>query len=139
MSGIERIDSGRQDNGTYRREVKRTWWTEISFYRWYMLREATAIFTFLYSVNLIFGLRALVSGKEQFLSWVASQSNPVMILFAIVSFLMVGYHCYTWFDATPKVMPLQIKDKKVPAKYIVFGHWGAAISLAIAILVLAGI
>ncbi len=139
MSGIEKIDSGQQKNDTYRREIKRTWWTEIPFYRWYMLREATAIFTFLYTVNLIAGLRALATDKAHFLSWVETQSNPIMILFAIISFFMVGYHCFTWFDATPKVMPLQIKDKKVPAKYIVLAHWGSAIFLALVILILAGI
>ncbi len=85
------------------------------------------------------GLRALATDKAHFLAWVATQSHPLMILFAIASFLMVGYHCYTWFDATPKVMPLQIKDKKVPAKFIVLGHWGAAVFLALVILVLAAI
>ncbi len=139
MSSVEKVNSGKQNDGTYRREIKRTWWMEIPFYRWYMLREATAIFTLLYSINLILGLRALATDKAHFLSWIETQSNPLMIIFAIISFLMVGYHCYTWFDATPKVMPLQIGAKKVPAKIIILGHWGAAIFLAVVILVLAGI
>lgn len=139
MSSIEKVNSGKQQSGTYRREMKRTWWAETPFYRLYMLREATAIFTLLYSINLIFGLAALAKGKPSFLSWVDTQSNPLMIIFALISFLMVGYHCYTWFDATPKVMPLQIGAKKVPAKQIVLGHWAAAIVLAIVVLVLAGI
>ncbi|PIE46296.1 MAG: fumarate reductase subunit C [Gammaproteobacteria bacterium] len=139
MSSIEKVNSGKQRSGTYRRDMKRTWWTEIPFYRWYMLREATAIFTLLYSINLLLGLRALATDKAHFLAWASTQSHPFMIIFAIVSFLMVGYHCYTWFDATPKVMPLQIGDKKVPARQIILGHWGAAIVLAIIVLVLAGI
>lgn len=139
MASIEKVEHGKQNSGSYRREIKPTWWTETPFYRLYMLREATAIFTLLYSINLIFGLSALVKGKKAFLAWAASQSNPLMILFALVSFLMVGYHCYTWFDATPKVMPLQRGDKKVPAKQIVLGHWAVAIVLAILVLVLAGV
>lgn len=139
MSGIEKVEHGKHQSGAYRREMKRTWWTATPFYRLYMLREATAIFTLLYSINLIFGLSALIKGKASFLTWVSVQSHPFMVIFAIASFLMVGYHCYTWFDATPKVMPLQRGDKKVPAKQIVLGHWAAAIVLAIVVLVLAGI
>ncbi len=136
---IVKENAGKLQNGAYRRGIGKMWWTNIPFYRLYMLREATAIFTFLYSINLLAGLRALATDEAHFLSWAAAQSNPIMVLFAIVSFLMVGYHCYTWFDATPKVMPLQIKDKKVPAKHIVLGHWGAAAFLALLILILAGI
>lgn len=136
---IEEVDYGKQTNGTYRREMKRTWWTKTPFYRWYMLREATAIFTLLYSINLIFGLCALADSKAKFLSWAEVQSHPLMVIFAIVSFLMVGYHTVTWFAATPKVMPLQIGAKKVPAKQIILGHWAAAVVLAIIVLVLAGI
>ncbi len=136
---IVKENAGKLQTGAYRRNITQTWWTKTPFYRLYMLREATAIFTFLYSINLISGLRALATDKEHFLSWASAQSNPIMILFALVSFFMVGYHCYTWFDATPKVMPLQIKDKKVPAKKIVLAHWGAAAFLALVILILAGI
>lgn len=137
--GIEKITHGKQNTGVYRREMKRTWWTETPFYRLYMLREATAVFTLLYSMNLIFGLSALSDGKLAFLSWVALQKQPLMLVFAVLSFLMVGYHCYTWFNATPKVMPLQIGAKKVPPKQIVLGHWVAAIGLAVIVLVVVGL
>lgn len=136
---IQKVEDGKQQNGTYRREVTPTWWMDKPFYRLYMLREATAIFTLLYTINLIFGLSALAKGKDHFIDWATSQSHFIVLLFAVVSFLMVGYHCYTWFEATPKVMPLQRGAKKVPAQQIVIGHWVAAGVLALIILVLAGI
>lgn len=139
MTGIKRIEHGKQKSGTYRREMKRTWWAEVPFYSAYMLREATAIFTLLYTVVLIFGLGALADGKAAFLDWAATQSYGVMMWFAVIAFVMAMYHTATWFAATPKVMPLQKGDKKIPAKLIIAGHWLAFFALLIFVLALAGL
>lgn len=140
MGSIEKNDSGKQRNGAYRREMKRTWWTAIPFYMLYMLREATAVFTLLYTLILIGGLAALSSGKVDFVEWANNvQANGFIMWFAVLSFVMAMYHTYTWFAATPKVMPLQIGDKKVAAKYIISGHWLAFFVLLILTLALAGI
>lgn len=140
MSGIKKLDFGKQQNGAYRREMKRTWWTAIPFYILYMAREATAVFTLLYTLVLIGGLAALADGKDNFIQWATNvQANGFMMWFAVISFVMAMYHTYTWFAATPKVMPLQIGDKKVPAKTIISGHWLTFFVLVVLALALAGI
>lgn len=140
MSGIKKLDFGRQQSGTYRRETKRTWFAAIPFYVLYMVREATAVFTLLYTLVLIGGLAALADGKDDFVAWANHvQADGAMMWFAVISFIMVMYHTFTWFDATPKVMPLQIGDKKVPAKFIVGGHWLAFFFLLVLVLALAGL
>ena len=48
----------------YVREMKRTWWSNHPFYRFYMLREATVLPLILFTVFLTFGLGALVKGPE---------------------------------------------------------------------------
>lgn len=139
MGSIVKVDSGKQKTGAYRREVTPTWWTKSVFYNLYMLREATAIFTLLYTVSLIFGLAALASGKDSFLQWANIQSHGVMQWFAVISFLMALYHTATWFAATPKVMPLQKGDKKIPGHFIVIGHWLAFFVIALVTFALAGL
>lgn len=140
MSGIQKLDFGKQQSGKYRRETKRTWFAAIPFYLLYMVREATAVFTLLYTLVLIGGLAALAGGKDNFVAWATQvQGNGGMMWLAVVTFVMAMYHTLTWFDATPKVMPLQIGDKKVPAKFIVGGHWLAFFFLLVLVLALAGL
>ncbi len=132
-------DSGKLFNGVYRREIKRTWWTEIPFYIMYMIREGTAIFMLLYTMHLMVGLNALSQGREVFVTWSHAQNTPFLIGFAFICFVMALYHTATWFFATPKVMPIQIKDKKVPAKVIISAHWLMFFGAMAVILFLAGI
>ena len=134
MSELSNSNYGKTETGSYRRETKATWWLEKSFYRKYMLREASAIFTLLYCLNLIAGVIALYSSKVQFYLWYAAQSNPIMFIIAMISFFSVLYHTITWFSATPKVMPIKIGKKKLNGQYIVRAHWALFILLMIVII-----
>ncbi len=139
MSGIKKVNAGKLQNGAYRRDVKVSWWTEIGFYRAYMLREATAIFMLIYTVLLMFGLSALVESKEAFLDWATFMTCGWTQWFSVVSLLMALYHTGTWFAATPKVMPLQIGDKKVPGHLIIAANWIAFFVTALFVFALAGL
>jgi fumarate reductase subunit C len=50
----------------YVRPMPSTWWKKLPFYRFYMLREGTAVPTVWFSIVLIYGLFALKHGAE---SW----------------------------------------------------------------------
>lgn len=45
----------------YVRPMPSTWWKKLPFYRFYMLREGTAVPTVWFSIVLIYGLFALES------------------------------------------------------------------------------
>ena len=46
----------------YVRPMTSTWWKKLPFYRFYMLREGTAVPAVWFSIELIFGLFALKNG-----------------------------------------------------------------------------
>lgn len=48
----------------YVRPMTSTWWKKLPFYRFYMLREGTAVPAVWFSIELIFGLFALKNGPE---------------------------------------------------------------------------
>jgi fumarate reductase subunit C len=48
----------------YVRPMPSTWWKKLPFYRFYMLREGTAVPTVWFSIVLIYGLFALKHGAE---------------------------------------------------------------------------
>lgn len=137
MRGIKVDNSGKQLNGAYRREMKRSWFMEEPFYRRYALREFTAVTNLIYTIVLIFGLAALGKGKEAFVAWTQAQSGGAFVI-AFVAFLLALYHTYTWFAATPKALPLQFGAKKVPAKQIILGNWVVFAILTVVILLTVG-
>ena len=61
----------------YVREMKRTWWSNHPFYRFYMLREATVLPLILFTVFLTFGLGSLVKGPEAWAGWLKHQTMLV--------------------------------------------------------------
>ena len=101
----------------YHRPMKRTWYMYHPFYRRYMIRELSSLFDGLYAINLFAGLVQLVRGEEAWNGWLALQANPLMILFAVVTFGMTIYHAVTFIEMTPRVLfqPIRkrIKDSVV--------------------------
>lgn len=48
----------------YVRPMTSTWWKKLPFYRFYMLREGTAVPAVWFSIELIFGLFALKMARS---------------------------------------------------------------------------
>ena len=60
----------------YVREMKRTWWKDSSFYRFYMIREATVLPLIFFTICLTFGLGSLVKGPEAWQGWLDFMAIP---------------------------------------------------------------
>ncbi|QKJ88837.1 fumarate reductase subunit C [Paramixta manurensis] len=103
----------------YVRPVSATWWKKLGFYRFYMLREGTAIPALWFSLELIFGLYALKHGAENWATFVAFLQNPLMIILNIVALLAALLHTKTWFELAPKAAILIVKDEKMSEKPII--------------------
>jgi fumarate reductase subunit C len=116
----------------YVREMKPTWWKELGFYKFYMLREGTAIPQVWFSIVLIVGL----FNPQGFIGFL---QNPIVLLLNIVTLAATLLHTKTWFDLAPKAADIIVKDKKVPAETLVKGLWvimalATVIILAIALI-----
>lgn len=110
----------------YIREVSKTgWWLKNPRYIRYMLREVSAAFIGAYVLVLIIGLLRLSQGQVAYEAFLARIEGPVGQVFAVIAFVFAAYHTYTWFQVTPKAMPLVMGGKRVPGHVIVLGHWAA--------------
>jgi fumarate reductase subunit C len=107
----------------YVREMKRTWWTESNFYRFYMIREATVLPLVFFTVCLTFGLGSLVRGETSWNTWLHFMSNPIVIFINILALLGSLYHGYTYFKMMPQVVPMQVKGKPIDKKLIILAQW----------------
>ncbi|MDN3696380.1 MULTISPECIES: fumarate reductase subunit FrdC [Vibrio] len=119
----------------YVREMKRTWWKSSSFYRFYMMREATVLPLILFTLFLTFGLGSLVKGPEAWDTWLGFMANPIVVAINIVALLGSLLHAQTFFSMMPQVMPIRIKGKLVDKKIIVLTQWAAVAFISLIVLI----
>jgi fumarate reductase subunit C len=81
----------------YIREVGADWWKNHPYYRFYMLREGTAVFSIWVSVLLLIMLAA----PSAFAGLVA---NPLVIILNAAALAASLLHTKTWFGLTPKAL-----------------------------------
>ena len=107
------------------------WWTHRWSHFRFILRELTSVGVAIYSVIMIFQLKALKSGPVAYESFVEWMKSPMMIVVNSVVLLLVLYHSITWFNLAPKAMVIQIGVKKVPAIIISGMNYAAWVAVSI--------
>jgi fumarate reductase subunit C len=123
----------------YIRELSKTgWWLEQPRYIRYMAREMSALFIGIYGLILIVGLFRLSQGEIAYEAFLATVEGPAGLIFAVVAFIFAVYHTYTWFQVTPKAMPLMFGGKRVPGAIIIAAHWLGFIVVSAALWLLVG-
>ena len=83
-----------------RRPYKRTmsgWWRRDPYFLRYMAMEATSVLVAVYAVILLVGLYSLSQGEADYNEWLASLKNGGSVFFHFLSFLVFGYHTWSWF------------------------------------------
>lgn len=118
----------------YHRPVTANWWRKTGFYRFYMLREGTALPALLFSIELIFGLYALKRGAESWAAFVDFLQHPVLLLLNLIALAAALLHSKTWFELAPKASIIVIGDKKLSSGPIVKGLWLAMALISLAML-----
>ncbi len=122
------------------RELSKTgWWLAQPRYVRYMLREISALFIGLYTIVLVIGLLQLSRGEAAYENYLAVVQGPVGLAVAVVTMIFAIYHTYTWFQVTPKAMPLVVVGKRVPGALIVVAHWLGFFAVSAALWLLVGV
>lgn len=88
---------------TYVREMTPTWWKSWDFYKFYMVREATALPTVWFCLVLLKGVFAL--GADTFATdFVGFLQNPIVVILNLISLAALLLHAHTLFQMTGEVM-----------------------------------
>jgi len=118
----------------YHRPVTADWWRKVGFYRFYMLREGTALPALWFSIEMIFGLYALKRGAESWAAFMDFLQHPVVLLLNMIALAAALLHSKTWFELAPKASIIIIGDKKLSSGPIVKGLWVAMALISLVIL-----
>jgi fumarate reductase subunit C len=122
------------------REIpKHTWFFRHPRYMRYMAREITCIFIGAYTLILLVGLARLSQGEAAYESFLQALATPASIVFQIATLVLAVYHTTTWFNVTPKALPLQIGEDFVPNAAIAGAHYAGWAVLSVVILRVSGV
>jgi len=123
----------------YRRPVSAfSWWLAQPRYVRYMARETSSVFIGAYTGVLVVGLVRLSQGAEAWNSFVAALQTPASVAFHLLALAFALYHTTTWFNVTPKAMPMQIGETRLPGNVIIGAHYAGWAVVSALILFLAG-
>ena len=98
----------------HRTRVSTYWWIRQWSYLKFIMRELTSIFVAYFVVLTLLQLDALTQGPEAYTHFLQWLKTPVLIVFNGISFLFVMFHTITWFNLTPRAMPIRIGGKRIP-------------------------
>ncbi|GAB2952170.1 fumarate reductase subunit C [Hafnia psychrotolerans] len=121
----------------YVREMKPNWWQKSGFYRFYMLREGTAIPAVWFSLLLLAGLFSLKNGAESWVSFVGFLQNPIVMAINLIALLAALLHTKTWFELAPKASIIIVKGQKMGPEPVIAAFWAITGIATLAILAIA--
>ncbi len=98
----------------YQTPLPWSWFTQRRSYRLFMAREATSVFLAGYLVYLIVWIYRIGQGPEGLAAAIDSARHPLTVAMHILALVAALYHSITWFNLTPKIMPLYIGEDRVP-------------------------
>ena len=105
----------------------------------YMARECSCLFIGGYTLLLVAGLKSLSEGRAAYEAFIEGLESPGSIVFHLVALGFAMYHSATWFNLTPKALPVQVGEAFVPDGVISGAHYTAWAVLSLAVLYLAGV
>jgi len=124
----------------YVREVPPTsWYFRHPRYMRYMAREVTCIFIGGYTLMLLVGLWRLTQGRAPYEAFLVALQTPISVVLHVVALAFALYNTVTWFNVTPKALPIQIGEEFVPGGVVAGAHYVVWAALSAGVLFWAGV
>jgi len=122
----------------YLREITSEWIFRHPRYVRYMVREFSCLFIGGWTLMLVWGLKQLAEGPAAWAAFLECLKSPASIVFHVVALGFALYHSVTWFNLTPKALPLQMGEEFVPDGVIAGAHFAGWAAVSLAVLYFAG-
>jgi fumarate reductase subunit C len=117
------------------RKVSKTrWYFKHPRYLRYMSREVTCVFIGAFALLLLCTVERLSEGRAAYESFIAAITGPWSAFGLLVVLAFALHNTTSWFNVTPKAMPVQIGEDFLPGKYIVGAHYAAWLIASLLIL-----
>ena len=122
------------------REVSTTrWYFKHPRYLRYMSREVTCVFIGAFALLLLCAVERLSAGQAAYESFLAALQGPWSVAGLVVVLVFAIHNATSWFNVTPKALPVQIGEEFLPGKFIVIAHYAVWVVATLVILYFAGV
>ncbi len=126
--------------GPFIRTVSTTrWWLAQPRYIRYMAREVSCVLIGAYTVVVVVGLVRLSEGAASWNAFIEALQAPASVAFHLLALAFALYHTTTWFNVTPKAMPVQFGEANLPGGVIIGAHYAGWALVSALVLFLAGV
>ena len=115
----------------FRRQVSIWWWLKKRSYAAFMLREVTSVFVAFFAVVLLWQVRAVVAGPEEYARVMARLQTPFFVALDLLALLLILFHTVTWFNAAPAAMAVRVRGKRVPDWVLAGSNYAAWVLLSV--------
>lgn len=117
--------------GSYRQRPSIWWWVHKRSYLLFVLRELSSVFVAWFVAFTLALVWSVARGVERYERFLDVASNPFAIALNVVALAFLLLHTITWFNLTPKAMPIRLFGARVPPVAIVTAQWAgfAAVSV----------
>lgn len=122
----------------YVREMTYRWIFRHPRYLRYMAREFSCLFIGAWTLMMVWGLKQLAEGRASWEAFLEMLRSPWSIVFQCLALGFSLYHTVTWFNLTPKALPVQVGESFLPDAAIAGAHYAAWALLSLVLLKLAG-
>ena len=122
------------------REVSKTgWYLKHPRYLRYMSREVTCIFIGAFALLMLCAVERLSAGQAAYEQFLAAITGPLSALGLLLILAFAVHNTTSWFNVTPKAMPVQMGEEFLPGKYIVGAHYAVWAIVSVLVLFFAGV
>jgi fumarate reductase subunit C len=122
----------------YLRPITSEWIFRHPRYLRYMVREFSCVFIGGWTLMMVWGMKQLAEGPAAWAAFLQLLATPASIVFHLLTLAFATYHSVTWFNLTPKALPVQRGEEFVPDAVISGAHFAAWGIVSLAVLALAG-
>lgn len=124
----------------YIRPVSKTgWWLKHPRYMRYMSREVTCVFIGAFALLMLCAVERLSKGPQAYEAFVAALQGPLSIVGLLLVLIFALHNATSWFNVTPKALPVQIGEEFLAGKYIVGAHYAVWVVASLVVLFFAGV
>ncbi len=122
------------------RPVSKTgWWLKHPRYMRYMSREVTCIPIGAFALLMVCALERLSNGQAAYDAFIAAIQGPLSVLGLIIVLIFALHNATSWFNVTPKALPVQMGEEFLAGKYIIGAHYAVWIVASLIVLFFAGV
>ena len=122
------------------RPVSKTgWWLKHPRYMRYMSREVTCVFIGAFALLMLCTLERLAAGPEAYASFIAAIQGPMSVVGMLLVLIFALHNATSWFNVTPKALPVQNGEEFLAGKYIIGAHYAVWVIASLVVLFFAGV